>query len=221
MERKWAPADKIHVIPHGVLDYYLALGGGGVSKPSVNQVVMFFGCVEPYKGLDVLIRAFASLPSDLRARTQLLVAGTPNMDAAPLRKLARDLEIEPQVVWRLNYIAEEEVAPLFRSAALVVLPYRNIDQSGVLMTAVAFGKAIVASRIGGIPDVIQDGVHGLLVNPGDPQDLAAALRDLLTNPARRLAMEQATNKLAKTELSWAASAQKTAEVYRKVVAARD
>jgi glycosyltransferase involved in cell wall biosynthesis len=143
------------------------------------------------------------------------------MDAAPLRKLARDLEIEPQVAWRLNYIAEEEVAPLFRSAALVVLPYRNIDQSGVLMTAVAFGKAIIASRIGGIPDVIQDGVHGLLVNPGDPQDLAAALRDLLTNPARRLAMEQATNKLAKTELSWAASAQKTVEVYRKVVAARD
>ena len=159
---------------------------------------MFFGCVEPYKGLDVLIRAFAALPADVRQQTQLLVAGTPNMDAAPLRQLARDLGVESQMVWRLNYIAEEEVPQLFREATLVVLPYRSIDQSGVLMTAVAFGKAIVASRIGGIPDVIEDGVHGLLVKPGDSQDLAQALQNLLTNPARRRSMEEATGHLAKT-----------------------
>jgi len=218
VERNWAPADRIHVIPHGVLDYYLGLENNDSVRPPSNQmVVMFFGCVEPYKGLDVLIRAFALLPANVRAQTQLLIAGTPNMDAAPLRKLARDLGIEPQMVWRLNYIAEDEVPHLFRSAALVVLPYRAIDQSGVLMTAVAFGKAIVASRIGGIPDVISDGVHGVLVKPGDPQDLAAALQDLLTNPVRRHAMEKATGHLAKTELSWGMSARKTIDVYRQVI----
>ncbi len=219
VERKWTTADRIHVVPHGVLDYYLSLGWATASARTSKQVVMFFGCVEPYKGLDVLIRAFAALPADVRQQTQLLVAGTPNMDAAPLRQLARDLGVESQMVWRLNYIAEEEVPQLFREATLVVLPYRSIDQSGVLMTAVAFGKAIVASRIGGIPDVIEDGVHGLLVKPGDSQDLAQALQNLLTNPARRRSMEEATGHLAKTGLSWAASAQKTVDVYREVVAA--
>lgn len=216
VERNWASADRIHVIPHGVLDYYLGLENNDAAKPPSNQVVMFFGCVEPYKGLDVLIRAFASLPADVRAQTQLLVAGTPNMDAAPLRKLARDLGIESQMVWRLNYIAEDEVPHLFRSAALVVLPYRSSDQSGVLMTAVAFGKAIIASRIGGIPEVIEDGVDGILVNPDDAKDLAAAMHDLLTNPARRQSMEQATSHLGKTELSWSSSARKTTDVYHEV-----
>ncbi len=179
---------------------------------------MFFGNIETYKGLDVLIRAFALLPSDLKARTQLLVAGSPNTDIAALQKLARDLGIDGRIVWKLGYVNEEQVPELFRSATIVALPYRAIDQSGVLMTAVAFGKAIVASRTGGFPEVIKNGVHGILVTPGDVQDLAKALQDLLANPARRQAMEQATRHMATTELSWAASAQKTIALYEAVTA---
>src|SRR6185369_149190 len=125
--------------------------------------------------------------------------------------------VDSQTIWRLGFVADEDIPELFRSASVVALPYRSIDQSGVLMTAVAFGKAIVASRIGGIPDVISDGVHGILVHPSDPQDLAAALRNLLTNPVRRYAMERATAHLAKTELSWAVSARKTIDVYRQII----
>jgi glycosyltransferase involved in cell wall biosynthesis len=220
VEKNWAPANRIHVIPHGVLDYYLSLEGNGPPEPvsASNQTVMFFGNIEAYKGLDVLIRAFALLPADLVTRTQLLVAGSPNTDIAPLKKLAHDLGIEQRMVWKLGYIREEEVPELFRSATVVALPYRAIDQSGVLMTALAFGKAIVASRTGGFPEVIKDGVHGLLVTPGDAQQLGQALQDLLANPTRRQAMEQASRHLAKTELSWATSAQKTMEVYEAVAA---
>jgi glycosyltransferase involved in cell wall biosynthesis len=220
VEKNWAPADRIHVIPHGVLDYYLSLEGSGREEQVLasHQTVMFFGNIEAYKGLDVLIRAFALLPADLLAPTQLLVAGSPNTDIAALQKLARDLGIEGRIVWKLGYIREEEVPELFRSATIVALPYRAIDQSGVLMTALAFGKAIVASRAGGFPEVITDGVHGILVTPGDVQDLARALQDLLANPARRQAMEQATRHLATTELSWATSAQKTIDLYEAVSA---
>jgi len=208
------------VIPHGVLDYYLSLGGsdGTEHASGADQTVMFFGNIEAYKGLDVLIRAVALLPTDLLGRTQLLVAGSPNTDIASLQKLARDLGIERRIVWKLGYIREEELPQLFRSATIVALPYRAIDQSGVLMTALAFGKAIVASRTGGFPEVIKDGVHGVLVTPGDVQELAGALQDLLTNPARRQAMEQATSHLARTELSWARSAEKTIGLYETVLA---
>jgi glycosyltransferase involved in cell wall biosynthesis len=218
----WAPADRIHVIPHGALDYYLSFeeNGPAASVSNASQTVMFFGNIEAYKGLDVLIRAFALLPADLQARTQLLVAGSPNTDIASLKKLARDLKIEARIVWKLGYIREEEVPELFRSASIVALPYRAIDQSGVLMTAVAFGKAIVASRTGGFPEVIQDGVNGILVTPGNAQELAGALQSLLANPARRFAMEQATSHLARTELAWSSSAQKTVALYEAVLAER-
>jgi len=219
VEMNWAPAERIHVIPHAVLDYYLSLDESAVAPVSCsNQTVMFFGNIEAYKGLDVLIRAFALLPEDLRDRTKLLVAGSPNTDVASLKKLARDLGIESRMVWKLGYIREQEVPQLFRSATVVALPYRAIDQSGVLMTAVAFGKAIVASRTGGFPEVITDRVNGTLVTPGDVLQLAAALEDLLLNPARRHAMEQATGDLARTELSWANSAQKTVALYETVLA---
>jgi glycosyltransferase involved in cell wall biosynthesis len=218
--KNWAPADRVHVIPHGVLDYYLSLNGSSQTEqpPPFHQTVMFFGNIEAYKGLDVLIRAFALLPEDLRARTQLLVAGSPNTDVVSLQKLARDLGIERCMVWKLGYIREEEVPQLFRSATIVALPYRAIDQSGVLMTAMAFGKAIVASRTGGFPEVITDRVNGILVTPGVVLELAAALQELLTNPARREAMERATSELARTELSWASSAKKTVALYETVLA---
>jgi glycosyltransferase involved in cell wall biosynthesis len=220
VEKNWASADRIHVIPHGVLDYYLSLDGSSqTGQPSsFHQTVMFFGNIEAYKGLDVLIRAFAQLPPDVRDRTQLLVAGSPNTDVVALQKLAHDLGIEQRIIWKLGFIREEEVPQLFRSATVVALPYRAIDQSGVLMTAIAFGKAIVASRTGGFPEVIKDGVNGLLVTPGDVHELEAALQDLLTNPVRRQAMEQATSHLARTGLSWASSAQKTVVLYETVVA---
>jgi glycosyltransferase involved in cell wall biosynthesis len=221
VEMEWAPAERIHVIPHAVLDYYLSLDeSAAVPVSTSNQTVMFFGNIEAYKGLDVLIRAFALLPGDLRDRTQLLVAGSPNTDVASLQELAHDLGIESRIVWKLGYIREEEVPQLFRSATVVALPYRAIDQSGVLMTAVAFGKAIVASRTGGFPEVITDGVNGILVAPGNVLQLATALQDLLLNSVRRRAMEQATSDLARTELSWASSAQKTVTLYEAVVAHR-
>ena len=83
------------------------------------------------------------------------------------------------------------------------------------MTAVAFGKAIVASRTGGFPEVIRDGVQGILVAPGNVLELATALQNLLANPARRQAMEQATRHLARTELSWTNSAQKTMQCIKR------
>ncbi len=218
IQNRWASAASIHIVPHGVLDYYHEQPAGHSPVASPAQSVLFFGNIEAYKGLDVLLPAFARLPAALQSETRVLVVGTPNIEIAPLQKLARDLGIDSRIVWRLGFVPEEELPQLFREASVVVLPYRRIDQSGVLMTAIAFGKAIVASRVGGIPETIKDGVHGALVDPGDVEGLSAALRHLLADPARRRAMEQATAHLAKAELSWTNSARKTLDVYRELVA---
>ena len=85
------------------------------------------------------------------------------------------------------------------------------------MTALALGKVVVANRSGGNPDIIQDGVHGRLVDPESPESMANALQELLTDPDRLRSMERAVEGLANAEFSWTTSAQRTIEVYRHVM----
>ena len=184
LENKWATADKIHVVPHGVFDYYRSLESSTAPTHTDGRSVLFFGSPEPYKGLDVLLRAFALLPPEVLNDTQLVVAGRATPGTMPLQVLSKSLGIDHRVIWKIGSISENEVPQIFRSATLVAIPYRYIDVSGVLMTALALGKAVVANRIGGNPDVIQDGVHGRLVDPESPEAMASALEELLTNPER-------------------------------------
>jgi glycosyltransferase involved in cell wall biosynthesis len=142
------------------------------------------------------------------------------MDVEPLRQLSRDLGIDSRVDWMLRPIAESEVPALFRSADAVVLPYREIDQSGVLMTAIAFGKPVLATRVGGIPEIIQDGVHGYLVEAEDVAALAHAADCLLSCKERRLEMESAVRALCKGSLGWSSIASKTLDLYRHVLEPR-
>jgi len=217
LENGWTTADKIHIVPHGVFDYYRSLENNVVPAPAKVRSVLFFGAPERYKGLDVLLRAFALLPNGLLNRAQLVIAGRPTHDTPSLQALAETLGINQRVVWKLGAIRESEVPQIFRSATLVAVPYRYIDVSGVLMTALALGKAVVANRIGGNVDLIEDGVHGRLVDPESPESMAKALADLLTNPDRLHSMEQAVERLANSAFCWRVSAEKTIEVYKHVL----
>jgi len=120
----------------------------------------------------------------------------------------------------LRPIAESEVPELFRSATAVVLPYREIDQSGVLMTAIAFGKPVLATRVGGVPEVVQDGIHGYLVPPDDAQELALASDRLLSSRERRQNMERSMRSLREGKLAWANIASKTLDLYRDILERR-
>ena len=105
-------------------------------------MILCFGLVRPYKGVDVLLEAARELDG-----AEVWVVGMPRMDLAPLRALAERCRARVRFVDR--FITDPEIPAYFRRADLVVLPYRQIEQSGVLYTALAFGKPIVASAIGG------------------------------------------------------------------------
>ena len=230
LERGWCPADKIHVVPHGVLECYRepAIGEAnsgqtiatGKDRDSGEQTVLFFGHVRPYKGVDLLIQAFAQLPPAVLASTRLVIAGKPGIDILELRELAQTLNVDHRITWELRFIPDGEIAEFFNQASLVVLPYRDIDQSGVLMTAIGFETPIVATRIGGIPEVIQDGVHGRLVEPGDVNGLASAIGDVLLSPGGQAKMKRALGLLRKGPLAWESCAHQTLDVYRQVIGAR-
>ena len=215
------PADRISVIPHGLLDYYLSMDGatGSTSRYMIDeseQVVLFFGGISHYKGLDVLVEAFGRLPRSTLAKTRLLIVGRPAIPIDRIRRRAAALGVADRIIWDLRFVAEEEIDAIFSAASVIAMPYRHVDQSGVLMTAISYGKPIVASRIGGFGELIEDGVHGYLVEPENPSALTAALALLLEKRELVQKMGSAVQQLAQRWPTWQDIAQETLSVYRRV-----
>jgi len=168
-----------------------------------GPVVLCFGLIRPYKGIDVLLEAFREL-----AGAELWIVGMPRMDLTGLREQARRCRAPVRFLPR--FITDPEIPAYFRRADLVVLPYREIEQSGVLYTALAFGKPIVASEVGGFAELTAP----RLIPPGDPDALRDALAELLADPDRLAALARASAAAAGGEHSWAAIGQRTMAVYR-------
>lgn len=156
-----------------------------------GPVALFFGFVRPYKGLEHLL---AALPAVLERvpELRLVVAGEFWESAAEFQLRARQLGVAEAVVLHDRYVPNEEVAALFGAADVVVLPYVTASQSAVLPLAVHYGVPVVASRVGGLPDVVVDNVTGLLVPPADSNALAAALVRLFAEPGLLERLRQGT-----------------------------
>ena len=192
------PRERIRVIPHGVFDHYTRMEATPLPPELAavdKRVILFFGLLRPYKGVDILLEAFQQVDD-----AELWIVGMPRMRIEPLQELAAKAPGTVRFVPR--FVADQEIPAFFRRADTVVLPYREIDQSGVLHTALAFGKPLVLSRVGGFPEV----PGATLVPPGDPEALAAALK----NPAPPGQPPAAH--------SWDAIARKHVALYRELVA---
>lgn len=189
----------VHVIRHGALTGLDVPGEAPFAKPD-RPVVLMFGLLRPYKGVDVLLEAWRRGGVD----AELWVIGMPRMDVSAIHG--------PNVRTALRFVSAGELAGAFRAADLVVLPYREIDQSGVLFTALAFGKPMLLTRVGGFPEVAATGAAAV-VEPGDPDALAAELRALVADPERLSAMAAASRAAAAGEYGWDAIARRTLDLY--------
>jgi glycosyltransferase involved in cell wall biosynthesis len=202
------PEERIRVIPHGAFDHLTREHADSRLPPELEgtegPVILFFGLLRPYKGVDVLLEAFRSVEG-----ASLWIAGMPRMPLEPLRAAAG-----PNVRFVPRFVGDDEIPALFRRADIVVLPYREIDQSGVLYTALAFGKPMVLSRVGGFPEL---GDAARLVEPGDVDSLAAALNELVANPAERELLGAAAAYAAEHEYGWDDIARRHVELYEELV----
>ena len=209
-------ADRLHRIAHGFLDDEAPLAPARRSTERVR--FLLFGKVKPYKGADILVEALRRLDPALQVQAEVLIVGKPYMDVAPLEAAAAALPDSLRCDFR--FVPEAEMRELFRAADVLVFPYREIEMSGVLMAALQTGRPIVASRIGGFAELIEDGRQGLLVPPGDAEALAAAMGRLITEPATRGAMAAAILQLAAAIPSWREIGETTASLYRQAIADR-
>jgi glycosyltransferase involved in cell wall biosynthesis len=208
---------KVRVIPHGAFDYLARLPEEKPLPPQLQgaegPVVLAFGLIRPYKGLENLIEAFAQLGDE----AELWIVGKPRMDVAPLRALAERAPGRVRFVTR--FVEDAEIPAIFRRADLVVLPYLDAEHSGVLYTALAFGKPMVLSAVGGFPEVAAEGA-ARLVTPGDVAALAAAIGDLSRDEAARAKLAGAAARAATGPFSWDEAARRTLDLYRHLIEAR-
>ncbi len=161
----------IRRIFHPVYDFYPRAGGR--RAPGDRARLLFFGNVRRYKGLEVFIQALGIIRPELPF--EATVAGEFYVDAAPFEALANRLRVDDCIVWKDYYLRNEEVPTVFEQADLVVLPYIEATQSGVVPLAYRFGVPVVASDVGGLSEVVLDGRTGYLVPSGDPEALARGI----------------------------------------------
>ena len=201
-------------IPHAVFD---PPPGHVPAEPS-GQTLLFFGLLRAYKGLDVLLRA---LPLVARAvpDVRLVVAGEAFEPPEPYRALAAELGVADRVEWDLRFVPLADIPGLFERAAVAVCPYRELESSGVLATALGLGRPAVVSDVGSLGPIVREFGAGRVVPPGDPDALAAACAELLSDSAA-LAEAARGARAARDVLSWDAVASEHERLYEAVLAER-
>ncbi len=207
-------SSRIEVIPHGAFDYLTRQPDEQPLPLELQQatgpVILAFGLIRPYKGTDVLLEAFA----ELGERAELWIVGMPRMPMEPLRRLAERAPGKVRLIER--FVPDAQIPAFMRRADIVALPYRDIEQSGVLYTALAFGRPLVLSELGGFPEVAALGA-ARTVPPGDPAALAAALGELLDDPAERERLGAAALAAAQGPYSWEEIGRRTLALYERLL----
>jgi D-inositol-3-phosphate glycosyltransferase len=187
-----------------------------------EKAVLFFGRIRPYKGIEHLLAAFRPLAAD-HSNYRLIIAGEPKKGSEEYRE-----EIEQfvnrnfapgRIVLRIQFIPDQEMEIYLKGADVLVLPYKEIFQSGVLFLAYSFGLPVVATDVGSFREEIVEGSTGFLCQPGDPAELAKAIEKYFASDLYRnlKVRRQVLKDYADANHSWNAVADLTRNAYAEML----
>jgi glycosyltransferase involved in cell wall biosynthesis len=208
IERLQVKPDIVHAIP-------TVVRGDAAARPEVQEednLILFFGRIWEYKGLEYLIRAEPLITAQIPDARIVIAGRGENFNRY------QDLMVHPERFTVYNdYVSDDKRAELFRRASVVALPYVDASQSGVIPVAYTYSKPVVATTVGGLPELVDDGRTGFLVPPRDEQALANALVRLLRDKILRHQLGANGKHKIDSECSPEAVAHKTIAVYRKAI----
>jgi glycosyltransferase involved in cell wall biosynthesis len=218
------PKEMLHIIAHGNEGLFLSGRSEKITRGRMQEkygiaedmpVILFFGNLTPSKGLPDLLKAFSQVYAK-EPNTRLMIVGRPSkfIDMHELMRLVSDLGISDATIFDARYIMMEEVAPLMEMATVVMYPYLNSTQSGALQVAYTFGRPVIATKVGGLPEAVEDGKSGLLVSASAPDELTEAILKLIRDPNLAGQMGEYAKLLSDTKFSWDSIALRILAVYR-------
>lgn len=211
---------KIYIVPHGPMfhEYTKISKKDACCKLDIDfkPSVLFFGIIRPYKGIEYLLSAWKHVKEKM-PEARLIIAGNGDKKYIGLiKELIYKLNISDVVITKFEFIPTEKVALYHNASDIVIFPYKHIDQSGALFTAMALGKPIIATNVGGFKETIDNGKSGFLVNYGDEKSLSEFICKLLNDDESRKSMGEYNLKLINEKYSWDIIADKMLNIYDKL-----
>lgn len=202
--------EKIKVVPHGNFDHYLPKisiskedARNKLSLSIDDKVLLFFGFIKEYKGLDVLLGA-SKIASKTINNLTILIAGA--CDSLTLeesyKEMIKNLPDNIKVISHFEFIPREKVPEYFIACDAVILPYKRISHSGVLHLSYSFSRAIIGTKVGDFKEFIEDGESGSLAESNDESGLAKSIINFYQNPDNIVRMGENAKRLSDTLFSW-------------------
>lgn len=210
--KKDVSSEKIVVIPHGVLSIFGKYCGNETEDK--ENCILSFGYIVKTKGIEYLMKAVPIVSKEI-PDIKVIIAGEGNFS-----RYSKFIVDKSKFEIHNEYIPNEMVSRLFQRAKLLVLPYTYHEgHSGVLTVAFSFGKPVIVTNLGDLPNLVENGKEGVVIPPKDPEALANAIITLLKDDALRKQMGKNSYKKAQG-LSWDNIAKKHIEVYEEVLEER-
>ena len=211
--------EKLEVIPNGVNVDDFNLSKGEIErvkeKYELNETtIMFSGTVTPRKGVEYLVKAAEILKE---SNVLFLIVGNINLDREYANKVMEYAKLRNLKIRFTGFVPYEDLKALYSACDIFVLPSLEEGFGMVLTEALASGKPLIGSNVGGIPMQIRDGWNGFLVEPANEKQLAEKIRYLIENEEERIRMGKNSRKLAEEEFDWKKIAGKYLEVYERII----
>ncbi len=215
--------DKIRIVPHGNFNDYVpakSLTKNDARKyfglNNNEKVLLFFGFIKEYKGLDMLLDA-VKIASESIDKLTLIIAGAAESKKLvdSYKKVISELPKNVKVIYHSEFIHHDKVANYFMACDILVLPYKIISHSGVLHLAYSFGRPIIGTRVGDFEEFIEDGKSGILTNSNDSQGVADAILRFYSDPDNANKMGAYAQDLNGTKYSWENIALTMKEIYQQ------
>ena len=218
-------ADKVHVVPHGNFDHYLP--EKSISKQEArqelglsedDQVLLFFGYIRAYKGLDMLLEAF-NIAAQKNNRLKLVIAGMPHTSdlERSTKTFIEQSPVKDRILFHAKFIPHEAIKHYFVSADLVALPYKHIYHSGIIHLAYSYGKAVLATNVGDFSETIVNEKSGYITPENTAESFAAYLLKLFGKAESLPEMGAFARNLSTSKYAWQDIGKKTVDVYRSVL----
>jgi D-inositol-3-phosphate glycosyltransferase len=213
LKKKGYNLPPIRIIPHG--NYIPFVKKLLLPKNFDTVNLLFFGQIKEVKGLDILLFAFSKILKQNK-NFKLIIAGRPwKTELGKYEKIIEDLGLSDYVETYFQYVPDEKIKELYKKAHLVVLPYRKIYQSGVLLLTMSYGRTVITSDLPAFKEIIIDKKNGFLFKAESSDDLAETILNISNKQIENCTQE--AHDLIQTDYDWVKIGAKTKEFYKKLI----